>query len=129
MKVGAAGVDRSTVTETVVVKEVSGPVSDTESRTTRTATFRNTVFETQTEIIEYTVKYVWNEDGTVTAAATNKADPNSIIKETAEVTGEVTKEPTEEAEGTKTLTATFENDLFKAQTKEETIPKRPFSAW
>ena len=64
------------------------------------------------------VEYVW--DGVVSCTATLTcihSGCDEAISETATISNEVTKEPTAEADGERTYTATFTNSSFETQTK------------
>ena len=72
---------------------------------------------------EYEISYVWSDDNaSVTATAECKNNPEAgTVTETVSTTSEITKAATCEEAGEKTYTATFENSLFKTQTKTEEI--------
>ena len=70
--------------------------------------------------------YVWaDDDSTVTAAVICINDATHKETETVATTSEVTKEATETETGVRVYTATFSNDHFTTQTKEEEIPCLP----
>ncbi len=116
-------------TETVnTTAEVTKPATCTEKgETTYTATFANTVFETQTKTvadIEATghswedPTYVWADDNsTVTAARVCRNDASHVETETVDTTSEVTTPATCTTTGKTTYTATFENAAFETQTR------------
>ena len=102
---------------------------ETDGKKVYTAEFENELFETQTK--EETIPatghkygeptYEWAEDNsTVTAKAVCETDPKHVLEETVKTTVEETPAGCE-TEGKKVYTAEFENELFKTQTKEETI--------
>lgn len=90
----------------------------------------NEVFVKQEEIEaldhSYEIIYDWQEDyNSVTATATCKNDSNHIIIETVKSSSIVSqKQNCEEYEMTK-YTATFENELFNTQIKENVKTKEP----
>ena len=123
------------VTETVTAtsKVTTEPTCEKEGVRTYTATFKNSMFKTQTKTESIpaighqygTPEYTWSSDNkTVTATVTCTNDKSHKITETVNTTYKVTKEATETAEGTGTYTASFKNSLFKTQTKNVTIPKK-----
>lgn len=67
----------------------------------------------------YQVKYDWKADGSECKgrAECQRADCDSVVKEDAVITSEVTKKPTSTTKGETTYTATFENEVFATQTK------------
>ncbi len=68
--------------------------------------------------------YEWAEDlSSCTATRVCKRDESYIETETVAVTSEITLEPTVDAEGERTYTATFENPAFQTQTRTEAIDK------
>ncbi len=74
--------------------------------------------------------YTWSADNkTVTARRVCQNDPSHVEEETADVTGEVTKQPTTGAKGETTYTATFKNPAFAAQSKTladiDKLPPQP----
>ena len=125
--------DSETVdTESEVTKEAT---CAEKGETTYTATFENDAFEDQSKTVANIdaldhdwnePTYTWNEDKTeVTATRTCKIDANHKETETVGATSEVTKEPTEEADGERMYTSeSFTNPAFSVQTKKETIPAK-----
>jgi hypothetical protein len=70
--------------------------------------------------------YTWaKDDSTVTAEMTCTRCGEVSLKETADVTTEVTVKPTCSTEGELTLTAAFNNKAFYAQTKTKVLPMDP----
>ena len=136
--------DRSKVTAVVTcTRDSSHKQSETVSTTVKTtatceadgeriytATFRNTLFGTQTASEPVAALghrwsspvYEWSEDfGSVTATCTCKNDSSHTVSETAATT--VSKEIAATCidEGLRTYTATFRNALFTKQTKSAAI--------
>lgn len=71
------------------------------------------------------VTYTWSDDDTAVTATrtcTRDADHPHVETEVAEVAVEVVQPATCEASGRETLTATFKNEAFAAQTKEREVP-------
>ena len=68
---------------------------------------------------DYQIKYDWKADGSECKgrAECQRADCDSVVKEDAVITSEVTKKPTSTTKGETTYTATFENEVFATQTK------------
>ena len=67
--------------------------------------------------------YVWAEDNSTCTATRVCANDNTHVETvTVNTTYAVTTEPTYEAPGVGTYTATFENEAFETQTKEVEIP-------
>ena len=62
-------------------------------------------------------EYEWDGTTSVTATTHSNLNPEKIVTETAEVTSQITKEPTCEEKGETTYSATFENDVFVKQEK------------
>ena len=95
--------------------------------TTYTAVFENELFTAQTKDVadvaalnhSYGIpEYVWSEDGSsCTATTVCRRDASHVVTENATITNNVTIPATCEDKGTTTYTATFENALFKMQTK------------
>lgn len=72
--------------------------------------------------------YTWKQDGEdwyCTATRICKRDASHIEEETVKATYEVTTPATTEKEGAGLYTATFKNDVFKTQTKDDVIAKLP----
>ena len=96
-------------------------------KTTYTASFTNTAFESQTKTVENinamghrygTPTYTWAEDySSVTAARTCAHDANHMETETVHSTSSVTKPATCEGKGETTYTVSFANPAFESQTK------------
>ena len=114
----------------VVAEVTTAATCTTDGVKTLTATFTNTAFEaqTKTEAIPAlnhdwdAATYTWNADNSkVTAKRVCKNDPGHVEEETVDVVAEVTTAATCTKDGLKTLTATFTNTAFEAQTKTETI--------
>ncbi len=78
--------------------------------------------------------YEWSEDlGACTASHVCLRDPGHVERETVKTAGEITVQPTVDAEGEITYTAIFVNPAFETQTETETIdrleppaPENPF---
>lgn len=95
--------------------------------TTYTAVFENELFTAQTKDVadvaalnhSYGIpEYVWSEDGSsCTATTVCRRDASHVVTENVTITNNVTIPATCEDKGTTTYTATFENALFKMQTK------------
>lgn len=69
--------------------------------------------------------YVWSEDGgtvTATRICNRDADHPHVETEVAEVVAEVVQPASCETAGEQILTATFQNEAFGTQTKEEELP-------
>ncbi|MBR3356622.1 MAG: DUF4214 domain-containing protein [Solobacterium sp.] len=67
-------------------------------------------------------EYIWSEDNnSVSASAVCEHDPSHVITETVTTTRKTTLEPACETEGIIVITAVFENKVFTAQTKNETV--------
>ena len=123
-----------TITETVnTTSEITKPATCEEmGETTYTAVFTNSLFATQTKVVENVPAlghdwgeptYEWSTDNskvTVTAVCGN--DTSHKVTETTNTSYEVTKKATCEAAGEGTYTATFKNALFSTQTKKVAIP-------
>ena len=75
-------------------------------------------------IHDYEVKYEWTDDGeSCTATSTDKKNPNYVETEDGTITSKVKTAATCKVKGTTTYTATFNNDIFKTQTKDvQNIP-------
>ena len=90
-------------------------------------TYTNTKIETIPAVgHDYgTPTYTWASDySSVTATRICANDPSHIETETVNTTSQVTKQPTYEANGETTYTATFSNSAFATQTKVvANIPK------
>lgn len=72
--------------------------------------------------------YTWKQDGEdwyCTAIRICKRDASHIEEETVKATYEVTTPATTEKGGAGLYTATFKNDVFKTQTKDDVIAKLP----
>ena len=72
--------------------------------------------------------YTWNQDGDdwyCTASRICKRDASHTEAETVKAAYEVTTPATTEKEGAGLYTASFENDVFKTQTKDDVIAKLP----
>ncbi len=118
-----------TVTEkATITNEVTTPATcEAKGTTTYTASFKNTLFTTQTKAVEDiaapghkygTPVYTWSDDGKAcTATVTCTVDKTYTVTEKATITNEVTTPATTEAKGVTTYTATFKNTLFTTQTK------------
>ncbi len=126
-----------TVTETVnTTSAVTTPATfDSMGTTTYTATFTKNPFTTQTKDVENIEKlthhygtpvYAWADDGkscTATISCTDEGCTDGTVTEEAtvengKITSAVKTPATCEAKGTTTYTATFQNSLFTAQTKD-----------
>ncbi|MBQ1386756.1 MAG: hypothetical protein IIY75_08150, partial [Erysipelotrichales bacterium] len=115
------------VTETVNTTVKETPATCVEAgKTVYTATFKNELFEEQTEEVTIPATghkygeptYEWSEDNkTVTAKAICENDPTHILKETVNTTVQETTATCETA-GKTVYTATFKNELFEEQKKE-----------
>ena len=110
------------------------PSCTEEGKDTYTATFKNPAFAQQVkEIVIEAIShdygdptYTWAADNsTCTAKVVCANDSTHVVEETVNVSYSVTKDPTEEADGTGTYKATFENSLFKEQTKDVAIDSLP----
>ena len=69
-------------------------------------------------------EYTWTERDNgyrVSASTVCRRDPSHVIRETVEAVYSVVKSPTCEGTGTGVYTASFTDDIFSMQTKEETI--------
>ena len=118
-----------TETETAeAAAEITTPATcEGMGKTTYTAVFGNTAFETQTKVLENVdplghdwnaPAYEWTADNShVTATRTCKRDASHTETETVQTASEVTAPSTCEGKGTTTYTATFENSAFATQTK------------
>ena len=130
------------VTETVNTTSETTPAGCEEKGViTYTATFTDKDFGTVTDSVDiaakkhdYVITYEWSEDGkTCTATAVCKNDSTHKItetaryeldKETSKIKATVKETATTEKMGTTAYTATFDNKLFTAQTKDVVdIPK------
>ena len=118
-------------TETVnSTSEVTTPATCTGAGvTTYTATFTNPAFAPTTDYDDEVpaatghtageATYVWSDDNTTCTATIACTECGEVIAtETVNTTSVVTVEPTEEAPGTRTFTATFTNAAFTEQTKD-----------
>ncbi|MCR4951340.1 MAG: leucine-rich repeat protein, partial [Solobacterium sp.] len=139
--------DYSTITATVtcihdsshIITETAKTVSeDTRPATcendglrTYTASFTNTLFDTQTFTVTIPAtghkygdpKYNWADDNsTVTGTMVCENDETHIITETVNTSYTETKPATPTENGTGTYTAVFNNELFETQTKDIVIP-------
>ena len=101
-----------------------------------TATFQHKCFAAQTRSDDLDSvghdwgepTYTWNQDGVdwyCTATRVCKRDASHVQTETVKATYEVTTPATTEKEGAGLYTASFENDVFKTQTKDDVIAKLP----
>ena len=128
----AEHVETETVNTTAVVTQTLTCTAN--ELTTYTATFTNEAFETQVKENVVTkeaaghaygdVSYVWAEDNsTVTATRTCANDATHVETETVNTASEVTQELTCTANELTTYTATFENEAFEDQIKENVVTK------
>ena len=114
----------------IVTSEVTlQPGCETPGQTTYTATFTNTVFATQTQILTDIAPsghlwgaptYVWTqENGAWKCTATHVCSRNTehVETESGTMTSEVTLQPGCETFGQTTYTATFTNTAFTTQTQ------------
>lgn len=69
--------------------------------------------------------YTWSEDNSACTATTSCTKCGTALSEEGKVFAEITKEPTVEAEGNRSFTATFENEAFSPQVKNVPIAKLP----
>lgn len=120
---------------------VKADVADTASCTEKgervyTATFMHECFKPQTksELLDplghdwNEPTYTWKQDGEdwyCTATRVCKRDATHIEAETVRATYKVTTPATTEKEGAGLYTASFDNDVFKTQTKDAVIAKLP----
>ena len=69
--------------------------------------------------------YTWSEDYSACTAATTCTKCGATLSEEGKIFAEVTKEATTAEEGNTCYTATFENDAFSPQVKNDPIAKLP----
>ena len=117
-----------TETANAVSEITTAATCEEKGKTTYTASFRNSVFSTQTKTVAdipalghdwEEAAYEWNADNSkVTATRVCARDANHVETETVNATSEVTKAATCEVKGETTYTsAAFNNTAFTAQTK------------
>ena len=132
----ASHIVSETVTATLEVTQAQ-TCTDVEL-TTFTATFTNEKFETQVKENVVTKDalnhnygaptYTWSEDNSmVTATMVCTHNASHTITETTITSSVVTQQATHELDELSTFTATFENNLFEDQTKENVVTKEKIS--
>ncbi len=120
------------IRETVVAMQNAVRYEDGSGKTDFTATFKNTIFKTQTkqtlqEACRHqhlgTITYTWNADHSSVVAKVQCTDCNKLFTETAKSTKSVKKAATCEADGQLLYSASFTNTIFATQTYTETLAK------
>lgn len=120
------------IQESALVTQDAVRYEDGTGKVVYTATFKNSVFETQTKQETLaactheklgTVGYTWSDTHDSVTAKVSCKDCNTMISETAKSTKEVKKAATCEAAGELVYSASFKNSAFAAQTYTEAIAK------